>query len=179
MSEAFQTWTRGAVHNPQTFYTETAYRMAQCTLCEHFIPGAGPRADHADTVGLRPSCRASDGRVSWPQHSVRAEPFRYHLITIVIHTPTVPGSHRALLGEPLGRRESVPKVPTDPSSASRTAERYTDGTQGSTIHPKKIHTRVPPVLFCLVCVRFRCWSAFGVGLCWCVPGPLCSLKGLK
>ena len=27
---------------------------------------------------------------------------------------------------------------------------------------------------CSHCVRFRCWSAFGVGLCWCVPGPLCS-----
>ena len=72
---AFLIWTRGAVYNPRTFCTETAYRMPQCTLWKDFIRGVGPRVDHAYTVELRPSCRASDGRLSWPPaRSARRSP---------------------------------------------------------------------------------------------------------
>ena len=111
MAEPLDTWHRHAKHNPQTLHTETADRIAQCTLWKHFIAGVGPRADHADTVELRPSRRASDSAFHGLQHRVRAELPCVHLIWIVIHTQTVPGSHRAATGRAHGASGDASEVP--------------------------------------------------------------------
>ena len=100
MAEPLDTWHRHAKHNPQTLHTETADRIAQCTLWKHFIAGVGPRADHADTVELRPSRRASDSAFHGLQHRVRAELPCVHLINMDCYShsdgPREPsGGHRA------------------------------------------------------------------------------------
>ena len=44
----------------QTFSSETAICMAECTLRTDFIPGVGPSGDHGLSVELRPSWQASE-----------------------------------------------------------------------------------------------------------------------
>ena len=51
----------------QTFSSETAICMAECTLRTDFIPRVGPSGDHGLSAELRPSCRPPDAALAWLQ----------------------------------------------------------------------------------------------------------------